>query len=269
MQSVTASLRYIAPPDQPVVYNTSTAGANAQLDINVPFDDRRVDIFNARELAPAPSLDREGFSLVHHNTAIDDFYALADRLADYEEELRQLVLAATGGKQLMVFDHTHRSDSAQIRGQQQTREATALIHNDYTESSAHKRLGEILGAEVLDEYKDKRFMIVNLWRSINGTVMRSPLACCDAQTVVEDNVIAAERRTADRIGELELVTYRADQRWYFYPQLRFDEALLIKTYDSQPGGAAKRAIHTAFEDATAPLNAPPRESMESRMLVLF
>jgi hypothetical protein len=47
------------------------------------------------------------------------------------------------------------------------------------------------------------------------------------------------------------------------------EALLIKTFDSADDGRATRTIHSAFENPLAPADAPPRESIESRMLVFF
>ena len=46
-----------------------------------------------------------------------------------------------------------------------------------------------------------------------------------------------------------------------------DEALLIKCYDSLADGRARFAPHTAFTDPTAPVDAPPRESIEIRTLV--
>jgi hypothetical protein len=46
-----------------------------------------------------------------------------------------------------------------------------------------------------------------------------------------------------------------------------DEALLIKCYDSATDGRARFAPHTAFIDPSAPWDAPPRESIELRMLV--
>ena len=48
-----------------------------------------------------------------------------------------------------------------------------------------------------------------------------------------------------------------------------EEALLLKTFDAALDGRARRTIHTAFENPLAPPNAPPRESMESRLLVFF
>jgi hypothetical protein len=49
-----------------------------------------------------------------------------------------------------------------------------------------------------------------------------------------------------------------------------DEAYMFKCYDSwvKPG-LARFTPHGAFEDSTAPPNAPPRQSIETRCIVLW
>src|SRR5215218_8478755 len=64
-----------------------------------------------------------------------------------------------------------------------------------------------------------------------------------------------------RVGETYNVRYNPDHRWYYVPQLRTDEALLIKCYDSKTDGRARFVAHTAFDDPTTPPDAPPRESV--------
>ena len=81
--------------------------------------------------------------------------------------------------------------------------------------------------------------------------------------------MASERRAHDRIGELELVSWNPKHQWYYYPEMTFSEALLIKTYDSALDGRATRTIHSAFDNTLAPADAPPRESIESRLLVFY
>ena len=49
--------------------------------------------------------------------------------------------------------------------------------------------------------------------------------------------------------------------------LKRDEALLIKCFDSTTDGRARFAPHTAFDDPTAPPDMLPRESIEIRSLV--
>ena len=266
---VRARVRYLVPSGEKPVYIASQGGADAALRIGAEFEDREVTIHDARQLQPPPSLDRQGFTLVPHATRVEDFYALEAVRASYEAEIRALVLTASGGAEALVFDHTLRSDSGQVRGARRSREAATVIHNDYTDASAAKRLRDLLPAAEAEERRRHRFAIVNVWRSITGTVLNSPLACCDAATIDATDLVASERRARDRIGELQLVSWNPAHRWYYYPGMNRDEALLIKTFDSATDGRARRSIHTAFANSLAPPDAPPRESMESRLLVFF
>ena len=50
------------------------------------------------------------------------------------------------------------------------------------------------------------------------------------------------------------------------PEMRADEAILIKCYDSAEDGRARFTAHSAFEDPTAPTDVLPRESIELRTL---
>ena len=264
-----ARLRYVVPTGERPVYIASTPGADAALDIGAEFEDHEVSIHDARALSPPASIDVQGFSLVRHTTAVENFYDLEPVRADYERELVELVLAASGGSQALVFDHTLRSDSRDVRGSRSTREPASVIHNDYTDASARKRLLDLLPADEAAARLAQRFAIINVWRTVAGTVYHSPLTCCDASTLVPSDLIASERRATERIGELELVSWNPAHRWYYYPEMQADESLLIKTFDSANDGRARRSIHTAFDNPLAPADAPPRESIESRLLVFF
>ncbi|MCG8414077.1 MAG: methyltransferase [Pseudomonadales bacterium] len=268
-KSVRANIRYVAPTAEKPIYYASEGGAEAELSIeHAEFSDREITILDARTQLEDASLDQHGFSLVSHATKIEDFHKLNGELDAYEKEISALVLAATSANSVHIFDHTRRSDSADVRGQHQIRETASIIHNDYTDYSAKKRLRDLLPGEA-EIRLQKRFAIVNVWRTIAGPVFRNPLACCDATTLDAEDLIASERRAKDRIGELELVRYSSRHRWFYYPEMQRDEALLIKTFDSLAEGVARRSVHTAFENPLAPKDAPPRESMESRMLVFY
>ena len=54
--------------------------------------------------------------------------------------------------------------------------------------------------------------------------------------------------------------------WFYMPEMRADEAILIKCYDSAEDGRARFTAHSAFEDPTAPTDVLPRESIELRTL---
>jgi hypothetical protein len=264
-----ALVRYLKPGREKPVYIASRGGAGAALSISAEFEDHEVTIHDARQLQPPASLERQGFTLLPHDTRIEDFYAMESIRAVYEAEITERVLAASGAAEALVFDHTLRSDSRAIRGERSTREPAAVIHNDYTDASAVKRLRDLLPDELAEERAQNRFAIVNVWRSIAGTVLNSPLACCDAATIDAADLVASERRARERIGELELVSWNPAHRWYYYPEMDRSEALLIKTFDSATDGRARRSIHTAFSNSLAPPDAPARESIESRLLVFF
>lgn len=266
---VRASIRYLVPGADKPVYIASRGGADAALNIGAEFEDHEVTIRDARRLQPPPSLDRQGFTLLPHVTKVEDFYTLEAVRAAYEAEITALVLAASGANGGLVFDHTLRSDSRDIRGEHSTREPASVIHNDYSDASAVKRLRDLLPAREAQQRLQHRFAIINVWRSIAGPVVNSPLACCDAQTIDTTDLVASERRAKERIGELELVSWNPAHRWYYYPQMVRDEALLIKTFDSARDGRARCSIHTAFANPLAPPGAPARESIESRLLVFF
>jgi hypothetical protein len=149
-----------------------------------------------------------------------------------------------------------------------TREPSSVVHNDYTDASAQKRLRDILPDEA-DALLKKRFTIINVWRSIGGPALTTPLALCDASSVRNTDLVATERRAKDRIGELELVTHNPDHRWFWFSAMTKTEAALIKTFDSALDGRARRSIHTAFKNPDALSDAAPRESIETRTFAFF
>ena len=142
------------------------------------------------------------------------------------------------------------------------------VHNDYTAWSAPQRVSDLMGEEA-EELLKHRFAINNLWRPIAGPVLDSPLTLCDAQSLAPENLIASDLKYLDRTGETYSVTYSPRQRYYYFPKMQADEAVLIRCYDSAPEGAQRFSAHTGFDDPTTPPDAPPRQSIEVRMLVFF
>src|SRR5262249_7601370 len=102
---------------------------------------------------------------------------------------------------------------------------------------------------------------------IRGPLRDAPLALCDAQSVVPGDLVAADLVYHDRTGENYLMTYRASHRWFYVPEMRTDEALLLKCYDSAADGRTRFMPHTAFSDPPAPAAVEPRASIELRTFV--
>src|SRR6267378_3058009 len=85
-------------------------------------------------------------------------------------------------------------------------------------------------------------------------------------TVAFTDFVPCDLVYRDRTGEIYRVKYNANHRWFYVPEMRADEAILIKCYDSAPD-KARFTAHSAFEDPTAPVDVLPRESIELRTLV--
>ena len=61
-----------------------------------------------------------------------------------------------------------------------------------------------------------------------------------------------ELKYRERTGEIYVMRYSPSHRWYYFPKMAPEQALLLKTYDSQTDGRARFMGHSAFEDPTTP-----------------
>lgn len=263
--SLQATLRYLADRDDKAVYHASAAGGPAAKHEGV-FRDEILPVHDGRN--QAFTLAQHGFQLVSMPSRVSDFYDDEQIFAIYEAEVVALVKAATGARDVRIFDHTRRSASADHRAQKITREPASIIHNDYSEESGRTRLFDLYPEEA-EQLMMGRIGIVNIWRTIAGEVETYPLAFCDANSVAPEDFITVTRQAENRVGALQMAVYNPNHRWYYFPKMRPDEAALISTWDNDPENHARFTLHTAFDNPDAPDDAPPRESMETRCFVFY
>jgi hypothetical protein len=249
----------------------SLVGAPGGVDARIgggQSDAHQVVLHNGRPYIGGFALERDGFRFVHHDTKVRDFYDENEIRGVYYPEMEMLVKAESGATRVVVFDHTLRTPDQELREAAKIREVVRRVHNDYTESSAPKRVRDLLPDEA-DELLQRRFAIVQVWRPIRHPVECWPLAIADAQSLSPDDMVVTERRYQNRIGQTSAITYNPAHRWYWFPQMRPDEALVFKVYDSMKDGRARFTAHTAFDDPTTPPHARRRESIEIRTLAFF
>jgi hypothetical protein len=225
-----------------------------------------VQIANGREARL--SLEVNGFELVEHRTAMKDFFDPDELKSVYYAEVERLVGERSGALRVVVFDHTLRSGSEQEREQRLIREPVLSAHNDYTEWSGPQRVREILGDEA-ETLLARRFAIIQVWRAIGQPIRSNPLAVADARSVAPEDLLVAERRYPHRVGQTYRLKYNPRHRWFYFPEMRRDEAIVFKVYDSEKDGRARFTPHTSFEDPATPPGAPPRQSIEARTLAFF
>jgi hypothetical protein len=143
------------------------------------------------------------------------------------------------------------------------------VHNDYTETSAPRRLREIVGDAEAERRFRKRWAIIQVWRPIRGKVLIDPLGICDGRSIPQKGFILVERRYKDRTGEVYHIACNPAHEWYYFPQMERHEALVFKVFDSDTSKLSRFTAHSAFDDPGTPAGAPPRESIETRTFAFF
>ena len=223
---------------------------------------------NGRLVRDTLSLDVNGFELVDHPTAMKDFFDDDEIKAVYEPEVEALIRARTGAHRVHVFDHTRRSGDQATREARLVREPVLAAHNDYTDWSGPQRVRDLLPDEA-EALLKHRFAIIQVWRAINQPIRSNPLALADARSVEFEDLLVAERRYPHRVGQTYRLKYNPRHRWYYFPQMRREEAIVFKVYDSLKDARARFTPHSSFADPQSAPDAPPRQSIEARALAFF
>jgi hypothetical protein len=276
LPSVNARISYLAPGEGPVevrVYPPSSGRAT----VRPASEHHVVRIHDARAIASDLWLDRDGFELHAHRSRFADFFDEAAVRERYYPEVQDVVRALTGSSAVIAFDHNVRSAARAARGEPGVRVPVDQVHNDYTERSGPKRKHEILEAAGRSDLADRRVAFVNLWRPIVGPVQDNPLALCAAYSVSPQDLVETDIQhfgeddleVPRHSGQIYSVRHNPAHRWFYLSDMRPDELLLLKCYDSRSDGRARFMPHTGFQNPACPPQFVPRESIEARTLVVF
>ena len=268
LPAVEAMLNYLVDTSEKPESYGGVSQAIADQQRKGKYEEHKMTVYNGRAIANLLSLEREGFVLVNHETKMKNFYDEDEVRSVYYQETEELVKQTSGAKRVLVFDHTLRSADMATREATQISGPVRNAHNDYTEWSGPQRVRDLLPDEA-EELLKHRFAVVQTWRPIDKSVQREPLAIADARSIGTDELIPSARIYPDRRGEVYHSTFNPAHRWYYFPNMQRNEAMVFKTFDSMKDGRARWTAHCAFDDPTSPPDAPPRESLEMRTLAFF
>ena len=274
LAGVTAGLAYLAPTtERPYNYMYEPPAGTARQ--NCEYRVSPVWIKDARAMASPPSIHAEGFELWDAPTSVADFADEDTIRSRYYPEAAELAKCVTAADHAYIFDHQVRLREAGRptltfgrHGDGSRPGAAGRIHNDYSETSGQKRF-ESLALDETVRTAAQRFAIVNIWRSIGGKVVDTPLAVCDACSISVKDLVVGDLYYRDRSGELYLVQEAPRHRWAYFSEMDRNEALVFKQYDSQVNGVARFTPHSAFDLPDIPPDAPLRQSIEIRCLVIY
>ena len=264
---VEAELNYLAPmTERPRYYAFEPEPGEPRS--NLTPEPHRMQIHTLRPIADELDLDTQGFALVEQRSAVRDFWDDDEVRRVYYPEAERFLIEATGASRIFIFDHLQRRrvPGLEDRSRSGPRQPATRVHVDHTARSGPQRVRDLMGDEA-EELLKGRVQVINLWRPIKGPLQDAPLALCDARTVEQNDLVPSDLVYKTRVGETYSVTYNPAHLWYYAPELRRDEALLLKIMDSKTDGRARFMPHTSFTDPTTPADAFPRESIELRTLV--
>lgn len=248
---------------------------------------QKVTMHNARLCEPKADLESNGFLLDKCPTKIIDFRDDAEIQMYYYDEIKQLLhKAIPEATRVTIFDHTVRMSSMKEKNtlgkKGAAASAVARVHCDYTTESAPKRVMQLsdqasytsgkplFKKDTVPQLMKKRFMLLNIWRSIDPEypITQNPLAVCDAMTVDNKDRFLYELVYDDRIGLNYSLEHNLEQKWYYYPNMTQDECLVFKVFDSKEDGS-RFTFHTAFDEPQEIENPTERMSIECRSIVFF
>jgi hypothetical protein len=238
--------------------------ANAHEKDYVPLKPAEVEITDARGMDM--DLDREGFMLVEHKSAVEDLTDLDAVTEIHTNEIADLLKQVTG------CDHVDMFGRGILRFSERLGENEAH-DNSHPARFVHVDMSKEAAAEARDKGAPAGKTVVrsaqyNVWRALSGAPQDVPLGLCSYPSVQPQDLIECDA-IFDSPGAPEwsfgnyVIAYNPTHRWYYYSNMRPDEAIVFKTSESDPA-RAQLMPHGAFDNPLAPADSPPRVSLEMR-----
>jgi len=240
---------------------------------NMRFTPHTMPVRDAREVADALSLEREGFVLAEHRSAVAGSRDLELLGRDYHAEMQDMLKQFTGARDVLP----QRTGLLIRFGERSTAQGSAkparFAHLDYTTEWAHRFVDLVTGWERVSLEPYRRFAIYQTWRATSTPPQDNTLAICDGRSVgdgdtVEFDVTIGPEEIPGNTFVSRVVRHSDGHKWYYFPRLRRDEVIVFKAFDSDTPDALN-AAHTAFDDPDAPADAEPRASIEARFIAFF
>ena len=270
--SVESSVNYLDDMDElPIFYSEKIR------DNNLKLSTHRIEVRDVRAVNNSLSLDREGFRLVPHPTAMRDFRDTEAVQRVYRPEVEELISTITGARKVLATGAVLRwSERSAESGSLINSRPARFVHVDYSRRSFNDfALLHLKNAGVEDPepWLKGRYAAFNIWRVFSPPPQDVPLGICAApSTRLSDVVVGLAVIDPPNSPELRfessLYRYNPQHRWFYFSNMRSDEALVFKAFDSERD-RVQGCPHSGFDDPTCPAGVTPRASVEIRAYAYF
>ncbi|MCL2582844.1 MAG: hypothetical protein FWE35_10345 [Streptosporangiales bacterium] len=270
MASVSATLNYVAPDSR---RNRLYVGPGGHM-TTTRYAPREVEITDGRPFRDDFALDASGFTLLGHRSDVTDFNDPSQLDDVYVPEAKALVKEATGADDVALIGWVIRRSGPDRNGGQPP---APDVHVDIYPGRADARFA------AASDRPYRRAVMTSLWRAFSPPPQDEPLAVLDYRSVADDEGTPNLLLFVDQLPDPGSVpdiadpdsepagtvfTHAPGHRWWYFPDLRDDETILLKLHDTDHS-VAWRAPHTSFRDPTVPGEGHHRESVELRTIAFF
>ncbi|MFO1399776.1 MAG: CmcJ/NvfI family oxidoreductase [Steroidobacteraceae bacterium] len=264
---VRGSMNFIGPMSERPRYHAN----DSSLDV-LNLEAHTVEIEDARARTTAPTLQREGFALYPHASAVRDFRDAGEVARVHVPEIRDFLLRVSGADDVVVTGAgvlrfaEGSADSGRLNNSRPAR----FVHIDVSDATG-RQFATRSAPRPLEQAR--RWAQYNVWRVLSPPPQDVPLALCDARSVAPQDLVAA-----DAVFDLKdaphwsfeglVIRHNPAQRWSYFSNMTPREALVFKTCESDP--AEPHSLpHGAFNDPGCPQGVAPRASIEMRAIAYW
>ena len=252
---VEAELNYLAPiAERPRYYAYEPEPGEPRSNL-VP-EPHRMQIHDAAPDRAATSGSTSRVSHFSNSAARSRISGMTTRSAGSTTRGRAFLAEATGASRVFIFDHLQRRrvPGQEDRSRSGPRQPATRVHVDHTARSGPQRVRDLMGEEA-EELLKGRVQVINMWRPIREPLRDAPLAVCDSRTVAADDSFPRIWSIASGSARPIRSRYNPAHRWFYAPEMRRDEVLLLKIADTRTDISARFMPHTSFTDPTTPPDA--------------
>jgi len=283
-----ASMNFVTPgPDGDVRFLLDNGWTGTR---QRPVD---IDLVDARPNAGDFRLDREGFIIDRIVSGVTDYHDPEQLTAKWNSAVKETVLRATGGAWAVLFagPNTRFSERSPKAFSSAVSAPARATHNDLHGSFAFDQLAQQPFAEEavrevtqrLGSRVPRRWRVYNVWQMISAPPQDTSLALCAMNSVAAEDIVPgkgffADPANATQLEELANKPHQFDitffrensaHKWYYFSDMLPGETLIFSCFDPEDRRHFARVPHGAVDIPGASPNAVPRNSIETRALVVF
>ena len=221
------------------------------------------------------NLETSCFTLLKMASAVRDFHDNAEVRSVYYPEIIGLTKRVTGAAAVFITQHLIRTEDTRDFNKAYAR----FLHCDYSLEAPHAAARRVLQrqGERPEDYDGADFAWYNAWQPFDNTALKNPLALVDAASLAAGDMVdyqytgfaeqAGQSSIAETLDRSSMPLRNPAHRFYYVSAMATDEVLFFTQLDTRRRGLG--CPHTSFDDQTAPADAPPRRSIETRLVAVF